>query len=97
MIVSAKSLHVSVVFALPDGASIIELEVAEDATVADAIAQAGVLERHRDVDLGALACGIWGKIAGRDSRLADGDRIELYRPLLANPKQARRERARGTR
>jgi len=67
-------------------------ELPAGATVADAIAASGV-EQSFGIDAGALGAGIWSKPVTRDAALRDGDRVELYRPLRADPKEARRRRA----
>ncbi len=62
--------------------------------VANMIAASGIEARFPRDDFGACQVGIWGRIAGRDSVLQDGDRVEIYRPLKRDPREARRERAR---
>jgi putative ubiquitin-RnfH superfamily antitoxin RatB of RatAB toxin-antitoxin module len=69
------------------------LEVARGSNAFDAIRASGVLERHAEIDISTQAVGIWGRAAALDSLLAEGDRIEIYRPLTMNPKEARRLRA----
>ena len=87
-------LEVEVVYALPDGADATRVSLRSPATLRDAIAASGVLGRHREIDLARQACGIFGRRRPLDSALADGDRIEIYRPLVLDPKEARRRRAR---
>jgi len=65
------------------------LSLQEGATVADALRASGMSARH---DTDKLAVGVWGVLAALDDRLRDRDRIELYRPLLVDPKEARRLR-----
>ena len=79
------ALRVEVVRALPDGAEVVVLELPAGATVRDALAAA---------DLQGSPVGIFGKRVSMEARLADGDRIEIYRPLRLDPKEARRKRAR---
>jgi len=86
------SLHVSVAAALPGGQEVIDVELPEGSRVADAIAASRVLERYPE--LRDAATGIWSKPCGRDAKLREGDRVELYRPLVADPKEMRRARAR---
>ena len=71
--------------AYPDGAQARSLNLPAGATVRDALAASG---------LGGQAFGIFGKRVELDHRLADGDRVEIYRPLAMDPKEARRQRAR---
>jgi putative ubiquitin-RnfH superfamily antitoxin RatB of RatAB toxin-antitoxin module len=78
-------LRVEVVRALPGRADRVALELEEGATVRAALAAAGRPE--------ALAVGIHGRRATLDTPLRDGDRVEIYRPLVADPKEARRRRA----
>jgi putative ubiquitin-RnfH superfamily antitoxin RatB of RatAB toxin-antitoxin module len=87
-------IRVTVVVALPDRQEVIELELPNGASVADAIAKARSGERFANVDLGAMKPGIWSREAGMAAVLRDGDRVELYRALKADPKDARRRRAR---
>ena len=87
-----KQIAVTVVHALPDAATEIEVRVPEGATIADAIERSGIGARLGNVDVSTAAVGIYGKLARRDTILADGDRVELYRPLTADPKTARRRR-----
>jgi len=88
-----SEITVTVVYALPDAATEIALRLPEGATIADAIEQAKVRVELGDADMARCAVGIFGLRARRDSVLADGDRVELYRRLSADPKQARRQRA----
>ena len=63
------------------------------ATVADAIRASGVLDRRPEMAAAAPDVGIWGRASAMTQRLEDGDRVELYRPLTVDPKEARRVRA----
>lgn len=71
-----------------------EVELPAGATVADAIAASGLCERHAALAAGLPPCGVWGRVCRPDRPLADGDRVELYRPLTLDPKEARRQRVR---
>ena len=72
------------------------LDLARGASALDAIRASGVLERHPELDVSTQAVGIWGRGAALETVLADGDRVEIYRALTMNPKDARRLRARKT-
>jgi putative ubiquitin-RnfH superfamily antitoxin RatB of RatAB toxin-antitoxin module len=85
-----KQISVTVIHALPDVATEIEVRLPEGATIADAIERSGIRAHLGAVDLSGAAVGIFGKRARRDTVLADGDRVELYRSLAADPKQVRR-------
>jgi len=88
-----KRIAVSVVYALPAGATEIKLELPPGSSVADALALSGIAARHPDIDLAAAAVGIFGARVGLRAKLSDGDRVEIYRPLQADPKELRRRRA----
>jgi putative ubiquitin-RnfH superfamily antitoxin RatB of RatAB toxin-antitoxin module len=85
-------MKVEVIYALPRRASTVQLELPAGATLRDALASCGF-----EVDPGKQAFGVFGKRVGLDHPLADGDRVEIYRPLAVDPKEARRRRARGRR
>jgi putative ubiquitin-RnfH superfamily antitoxin RatB of RatAB toxin-antitoxin module len=86
-------MRVEVVYALPDRADVSVLELPPGATVQDALAASGVAARHAALDLSQV--GIFGRRVAPDAVLSDGDRVEVYRPLPLDPKEARRRRARG--
>ena len=87
-------IRVFVAVALPDRQEVLELELPAGSTVQDAIAASRIAARFPELDLGGAAVGIWSRACERDARLRDGDRVEIYRPLAADPKEARRRRAR---
>jgi uncharacterized protein len=87
------SLRIEVVYALPAGEDAVSLRLAPGATAADAVRASGLAERHPEIDLERQKIGIHGRVVKREARLSDGDRVEIYRPLLAEPKEARRRRA----
>ena len=72
----------------------VNLQLAPGATVADALRQSGLQARHPGLALDALPVGIWGAFCERSDALRDRDRVELYRPLRVDPKEARRQRQR---
>ncbi len=88
----ARRIEVEVVFATRSRQALVALELDPGATVADAIA-AALASRFPDEPLDALQAGIWGRPVARSQVLADGDRVELYRPLHKDPRDARRELA----
>jgi putative ubiquitin-RnfH superfamily antitoxin RatB of RatAB toxin-antitoxin module len=89
-------IRVRVALALPQRQEVLELELPEGSTVGDAIAAARLGERFPGIDAGSLQAGIWSRVANAATVLREGDRVELYRALKADPKDARRERARLT-
>ena len=86
-------ITVEVVFAKPGEQVLEQLVVASDATVETVIRQSGLLERFPEIDLSVNKVGVFGKAAKLTASLHDGDRIEIYRPLIADPKEARKKRA----
>lgn len=88
-----KRIAVTVVYALPTGVTEIALDLPEGSRVADALARSGVAARHPEVDLAKSSVGIYGVRVAPDALLGDHDRVEIYRPLQADPKERRRRRA----
>ncbi len=88
-----KPISVTVVYALPAGATEIELELRAGSSVADALARSGIAARHPEIDLAASAVGVYGVRVTLDTLLADHDRVEIYRPLRADARELRRRRA----
>lgn len=91
-------LQVEVVYALPNEQQIFKTQVVEtseqpDVLVEDVIKQSGVLDAYPDIDLAVNKVGIFGRTVPLNTAVNDGDRIEIYRPLLADPKEIRRRRA----
>ena len=86
-------LRVEVVAAWPGHAFRAELALAEGATVADAIAASGIHAAQPELEVRADRIGIFARRAQFTTRLRDGDRVEVYRPLRIDPKEARRRRA----
>ena len=93
MIENAADIEVTVVLALPDRVTEITVRLPAGATLGDALEASGLAERHPDVDMARARVGIFGKLSDRKAMLADGDRVEIYRALIANPKESRRTRA----
>jgi putative ubiquitin-RnfH superfamily antitoxin RatB of RatAB toxin-antitoxin module len=87
-------MRISVAVALAAKQEVIDLELPAAATVADAIAAARLDERFPGHDFSGMRAGIWSRAATAATVLREGDRVELYRPLVADPKAARRTRAR---
>lgn len=86
------TIRVCVAYAAPGIETLVALRLPPGATVADAVAQSALMVRHR-LDPRSIAFAIFGQRAQAGTPLADGDRVELTRPLPADPKHARRERA----
>jgi putative ubiquitin-RnfH superfamily antitoxin RatB of RatAB toxin-antitoxin module len=93
----AEPIHVSVVCAAPDRVFLRELRLAPGSTVADAVEQSGLYRQWPGMRQVPPRYGVFSKPTDGTARLRDGDRVEVYRPLLVDPKQARRERANARR
>jgi uncharacterized protein len=89
--------HVEMVYsAAARQAEVVPLELPAASTVRDALAASGLLERHR-LGIDTVLVGVWGRRCVLTRVLRDGDRVELYRPLTVDPKEARRLRYKGQR
>ena len=88
-------MKIEVVYARPDTVQAVNLNLPTGATLRDAVLASGLLDAEADLEKKAF--GVFGKRAPLDHRLADGDRVEIYRPLAMDPKEARRRRARARR
>lgn len=84
---------IEVAYATAGRQALYSLEVEAGVTVRDAIERSGVLDAFPEIDLARNRVGIHGRLASLATRLGDGDRVEILRPLQADPKEARRERA----
>lgn len=86
-------LAVQVTYPLPEKQELVNVRVPSGSTVEDAIRASGVLGQHPEIDLAKSKVGVFGKLSKLDTPLRDRDRVEIYRPLLADPKEVRRRRA----
>jgi hypothetical protein len=86
-------ISVEVVYAFSDRQTIVHLQVNSASTVRQAIEGSGVLQAHPEIVLEQASIGIWSKRVKLEDGLLDGDRVEIYRPLIADPKVIRRRRA----
>lgn len=86
-------IGVEVAYALPTQQVMVAVDVAPESTVEAAIRESGVLDRFPEIDLNQNRVGVFGKLAKLSDGLQAGDRIEIYRPLIADPKEVRRRRA----
>ena len=89
----ANEIQIDVAYALPQQQVIIPLQVAAESTVEAAIKHSGILEKFPEIDLTQFKVGIFSKLTKLDAVLRDKDRVEIYRPLIADPKEVRRKRA----
>ena len=87
-------MKISVSYAHPEKPAWVRLDVEEGCTLRAAIERSGILGRYEDIDLTRNKVGVFGKIKPLDTVLADGDRVEIYQPIVIDPKTApRRKRA----
>ncbi len=92
-VAGSPRIHVQVVYARPDRVWQHDVTLAEGSTVADAIAASGFAKAFPQVDPLAAGVGVFGVRREPGYRLADGDRVEIYRPLVFDPMESRRRRA----
>ena len=88
-----QGIHVEVVYATLEQQEMVSLELPAGSTLADAIDQSGLAEKFDGLEVEPSRVGIFGQKAKLDQVLREGDRVEIYRPLLADPKEVRRQRA----
>ena len=86
-------IDVEVVYAKPDEQLILTVHGKQGMTLDQAVQESGVLAQYPEIDWETVHVGVFGKIAKRDVVLNDGDRVEIYRPLIADPKEMRKKRA----
>jgi putative ubiquitin-RnfH superfamily antitoxin RatB of RatAB toxin-antitoxin module len=85
-------MHVQVCYARPDAQILVDLKVLAGSSLHQAIARSEVLKRAPEIDLAVMRVGIFGKIKKLETTLRESDRVEIYRPLSADPKESRRKR-----
>ena len=90
------ALTIEVAYATAKRQLVLAVTVEAGATIEQAIRQSGILEHFPDIDLNRNPVGIFGQLCALDTPLHAGDRIEIYRPLVVDPKEARRRRAAST-
>ncbi|MCF8198977.1 MAG: RnfH family protein [Sulfuritalea sp.] len=89
----AESINVEVIYAMPDHQEVATLALPEGSTAGQAIEASGLLSKYPEIDLSKNKIGIYAKLAKPDTALRDRDRVEIYRPLIADPKEVRKQRA----
>ena len=89
----SESITIEVVYALPERQSLLTVSVPANCTVQQAILRSGILDMYAEIDMTSQKVGIWSRAVKMTDRVKAGDRIELYRPLIADPKELRRRRA----
>lgn len=91
--VDTKFITVELVYIKPDKQTVLTLDVPTGSSIEQAINQSGLLQQFPEIDLSVNKVGVFSKLQSLDTILSTGDRIEVYRPLMADPKEARRRRA----
>ena len=89
----SPEIKVEVVYALPEKQYLLKVRLAQGSTVEQAIAASGILELRTDIDLAKNKVGVFSRPVKLTDTVNDGDRVEIYRPLIADPKELRRQRA----
>ncbi len=89
----SDTIKAEVAYALPDKQTLLSLQVDKDDSLEAIIKASGILELYPEIDLTVSKVGIFSKLAKLTDTLHDGDRIEIYRPLIADPKEVRKQRA----
>ncbi|ENY71111.1 RnfH family protein [Aeromonas diversa] len=89
----SEQIQVEVAYALPDRQTVIALRLGAGATARQAIEASGILDKHPEIDLAVNKIGVYSRPIKESERLHDGDRVEIYRPLTADPREMRKKRA----
>jgi uncharacterized protein len=89
----AEMLNVEVCYALAQRQELVKVKLPEGATLLQALEASGLLEKHPEIDLKKNKFGVFAKLSKPDTVLRDRDRVEIYRPLIADPKEVRKQRA----
>jgi len=89
----ANKTHIEVAYATPEKQVILERQIDSGTAPREAVRQSGIDQHFPEIDLEHCDIGVFGKVIAADYELQDGDRIEIYRPLIADPKEIRRQRA----
>ncbi|MCW8877954.1 MAG: RnfH family protein [Kangiellaceae bacterium] len=90
---TANSLTIELIYALPEEQELLVIQAPMGSTVEQAIELSGILSKYPEIDLTNTKVGIFSKVTKLNEVLRDGDRIEIYRPLIADPKEMRRKKA----
>jgi putative ubiquitin-RnfH superfamily antitoxin RatB of RatAB toxin-antitoxin module len=88
-----QQISIEVAYALPDRQALLEVVIEQGTTVEQAIKASGIIKRFPQIDLSKDKVGIWNRTCKLSDEPKKGDRIEVYRPLIADPKEVRRRRA----
>lgn len=86
-------INIEVVYGLPQEQTLLKLQVPAGSTVAEAVQTSGLMQKYPEISLTGNKLGIFGKLTKADTVLREKDRVEIYRPLIADPKEVRKKRA----
>jgi len=86
-------IDVEIAYAKSDEQAIVKVQINDGTTARHAVEQSGILQKFPEINLSKMAIGVFSKLIALDSQVKSGDRIEIYRPLIADPKEQRRKRA----
>ncbi|AXS81469.1 RnfH family protein [Dechloromonas sp. HYN0024] len=89
----AEMLNVEVFYALSGKQEVVRVKLPTGATLQQALDASGLLVKHPEIDVKKNKFGIWNKLSKPEAALRDQDRVEIYRPLIADPKEVRKQRA----
>lgn len=84
-------MKIGIAYALPQRQAWFDVEVPDGATIKDAIERSGILAQFPEIDLEQQKVGVYGKVSKLDATLNDGDRVEIYRPIICDPKTVPRK------
>lgn len=90
---STEKIHIEVVYALAHEQTLLKLDVPAGTTLIEGVKLSGIANKYPEIDLAKSKFGIFSKLSKADVVLREKDRIEIYRPLIADPKEVRRKRA----
>jgi putative ubiquitin-RnfH superfamily antitoxin RatB of RatAB toxin-antitoxin module len=89
----AETLNIEVCYAMSNKQELVRIKLDAGATLQQALEASGLLEKYPEIDLKKNKFGIWNKLSKADAVLRNQDRVEIYRPLIADPKEVRKQRA----
>lgn len=90
---TSATVNIEVAYALPEKQTVISVQVGQGTTIEQAVQLSGILEQFPQIDIAKNKLGIFGKLKKADEMVREGDRVEIYRPLIADPKVVRKQRA----
>ena len=90
---SVEQIAIELVYGLPNEQTLLSLQIDAQSTVEQAIVESGICQQYKEIDLAVNKVGVWNRAVKLGQIVEDGDRIEIYRPLIADPKEVRKRRA----